>query len=84
MVSLALDDFQFTAAVDIHIDKRLPIQGGLGAGSANAVAALVGLEKELGIASRRVSKSASVGEQVAGKQVVRLRPPRRPSLKNDS
>ena len=34
----------------IHIDKRLPVQGGLGAGSANAVAALIGLEKELGIA----------------------------------
>ncbi len=67
MVSLALADYQITAAVDIHIDKRLPIQGGLGAGSANAVAALVGLEKELGIASRRVSKSASVGEQVTGK-----------------
>jgi 4-diphosphocytidyl-2-C-methyl-D-erythritol kinase len=37
-----------TAQVDIHIEKRLPVQGGLGAGSANAVAALVGLEKELG------------------------------------
>jgi 4-diphosphocytidyl-2-C-methyl-D-erythritol kinase len=49
MVELALDDFHFTAAVDIHIDKRLPIQGGLGAGSANAVAALVGLERELDV-----------------------------------
>ena len=36
-----------TAEVEIHIDKRLPVQGGLGAGSANAVAALVGLETEL-------------------------------------
>src|ERR1700759_1088246 len=32
------------AEVHIHIEKQLPVQGGLGAGSANAVAALVGLE----------------------------------------
>jgi 4-diphosphocytidyl-2-C-methyl-D-erythritol kinase len=35
------------AEVNIHIDKRLPVQGGLGAGSANAIAALIGLEVEL-------------------------------------
>ena len=35
------------AEVHIHIDKQLPLQGGLGAGSANAVAALIGLEHEL-------------------------------------
>ncbi|MBV8113844.1 MAG: 4-(cytidine 5'-diphospho)-2-C-methyl-D-erythritol kinase [Silvibacterium sp.] len=35
------------AEVRIHINKRLPVQGGLGAGSANAVAALIGLEREL-------------------------------------
>jgi 4-diphosphocytidyl-2-C-methyl-D-erythritol kinase len=49
MVSLSLDALGITAEVEIHIDKRLPVQGGLGAGSANAVAALVGLEAELGI-----------------------------------
>ena len=38
-----------TAEVEIRIEKRLPVQGGLGAGSANAVAALVGLERELGL-----------------------------------
>jgi 4-diphosphocytidyl-2-C-methyl-D-erythritol kinase len=48
MVALALEGLGVTAQVDIHIEKRLPVQGGLGAGSANAVAALVGLEKELG------------------------------------
>lgn len=48
MVALALDKFRLTAQVEIHIEKRLPVQGGLGGGSANAVAALVGLEKELG------------------------------------
>lgn len=48
MVSLALDAWGIAASIEIHIEKRLPIQGGLGAGSANAVAALVGLELELG------------------------------------
>src|SRR5665213_2221370 len=41
---------KISAEVHIHIDKRLPVQGGLGAGSANAIAALIGLEKELGMA----------------------------------
>jgi 4-diphosphocytidyl-2-C-methyl-D-erythritol kinase len=47
MVSLALEEMGAGAAVDIHIEKRLPVQGGLGAGSGNAVAALVGLEREI-------------------------------------
>jgi 4-diphosphocytidyl-2-C-methyl-D-erythritol kinase len=59
MVTLALGELGLTAEIEIHIDKRLPVQGGLGAGSANAVAALVGLEAELGIASQQVSESAS-------------------------
>jgi 4-diphosphocytidyl-2-C-methyl-D-erythritol kinase len=42
---MALD---IQAEVHIHIDKQLPVQGGIGAGSANAVAALLGLEHELG------------------------------------
>src|ERR1039457_1649156 len=49
MVSLALEALGVSAEVEIHIEKRLPVQGGLGAGSANAVAALVGLEAELGV-----------------------------------
>ena len=49
MVALALEALGLSAEVEIHIEKRLPVQGGLGAGSANAVAALVGLEAELGI-----------------------------------
>jgi 4-diphosphocytidyl-2-C-methyl-D-erythritol kinase len=44
---LVLEEMGVKANVDIHIEKRLPVQGGLGAGSGNAVAALVGLEKEL-------------------------------------
>ncbi len=47
MILLALEELGVTAEVEIHIEKRLPVQGGLGAGSGNAVAALVGLEKEL-------------------------------------
>jgi len=49
MVALALEALEVKAEVEIHIEKRLPVQGGLGAGSANAVAALVGLERELGM-----------------------------------
>jgi 4-diphosphocytidyl-2-C-methyl-D-erythritol kinase len=49
MVALALEVLGVTAEVEINIEKRLPVQGGLGAGSANAVAALVGLERELGV-----------------------------------
>src|SRR3984885_13396458 len=48
--TLALMDV--AAEVAIHIEKRLPVQGGLGAGSANAAAALLGLERELGATLR--------------------------------
>jgi 4-diphosphocytidyl-2-C-methyl-D-erythritol kinase len=53
IVLLVLEELGIAADVSIHIDKRLPVQGGLGAGSANAVAALVGLERELGLAGVR-------------------------------
>jgi 4-diphosphocytidyl-2-C-methyl-D-erythritol kinase len=46
MAELALQSLGISAEVGIHIDKRLPVQGGLGAGSANAIAALIGLEAE--------------------------------------
>jgi 4-diphosphocytidyl-2-C-methyl-D-erythritol kinase len=55
MIFLVLEQLGVQAEVSIHIDKRLPVQGGLGAGSANAVAALVGLEAELGIGRQQVS-----------------------------
>jgi 4-diphosphocytidyl-2-C-methyl-D-erythritol kinase len=67
VVELALEALAVTAEVEIHIEKRLPVQGGLGAGSANAVAALVGLETELaaelGIA-RQLAIAAEVGSDV--------------------
>jgi 4-diphosphocytidyl-2-C-methyl-D-erythritol kinase len=66
MVAAALGALGVLAEVTIHIEKRLPVQGGLGAGSANAVAALIGLQFELaeagmsvGIGIQHVSESAS-------------------------
>jgi len=47
MVVGALDLLGLSASVNIHIQKDLPVQGGLGAGSGNASAALVGLQHEL-------------------------------------
>ncbi|MGC9157514.1 MAG: 4-(cytidine 5'-diphospho)-2-C-methyl-D-erythritol kinase [Terracidiphilus sp.] len=71
MAALALDALERRAEVEIHIEKRLPVQGGLGAGSANAVAALVGLEAELGIGAgsagwgaRRLEIAAHIGSDV--------------------
>src|ERR1700733_3701333 len=69
MISLALDALATTADVEIHIDKRLPVQGGLGAGSGNAVAALVGLDAELGptirsLFTQRLEIPAKVGSDV--------------------
>ena len=58
MVELALEALGIKAEVEIHIEKRLPVQGGLGAGSANAVAALVGLEAELGIGYESIEGNA--------------------------
>ena len=70
MISLALEQLGVQARVEVHIDKRLPVQGGLGAGSGNAVAALIGLEKELGASAlqdlftRRLELAAKVGSDV--------------------
>lgn len=69
MIALALDASETTADVEIHIDKRLPVQGGLGAGSANAVAALIGLDAELGtqfrsLFTQKLELPAKVGSDV--------------------
>ena len=50
MVAAALSELTICARVHIHLEKRLPPQGGMGAGSANAAAALLGLERQLGVA----------------------------------
>jgi 4-diphosphocytidyl-2-C-methyl-D-erythritol kinase len=67
MVEKALARFGIAAEVHIGIDKRLPVQGGLGAGSANAAAALIGLEQELGLelsGADRLELAAEVGSDV--------------------
>jgi 4-diphosphocytidyl-2-C-methyl-D-erythritol kinase len=67
MVAGALARMGIAAEVTIDIQKRLPVQGGMGAGSANAVAALLGLERELGQAvpgSERLKLAAEVGSDV--------------------
>jgi 4-diphosphocytidyl-2-C-methyl-D-erythritol kinase len=50
MIGTALSAMGVTARVHIHLQKNLPMQGGLGAGSANAAIALLALERELGTA----------------------------------
>jgi 4-diphosphocytidyl-2-C-methyl-D-erythritol kinase len=67
MVEGALKRLGVAAEVEIHIEKRLPVQGGMGAGSANAAAALIGLERELGMALpgvERLKLAAGVGSDV--------------------
>ena len=73
IVELALLKLGIAAEVSIHIQKDLPVQGGLGAGSANAAAALLGLERELALKSgqpgalpneTRLDLAAQVGSDV--------------------
>jgi 4-diphosphocytidyl-2-C-methyl-D-erythritol kinase len=72
LVELALNLLNLSAKIHITLNKRLPVQGGLGAGSANAAAALIALEKELarafGIdplpAEERLALAAEVGSDV--------------------
>ena len=67
MVAAALEAMGISARVSIHIEKQLPIQGGLGAGSANAAAALVALERELSQAlpgAERLRIAAQIGSDV--------------------
>jgi 4-diphosphocytidyl-2-C-methyl-D-erythritol kinase len=69
MAELGLKMLRLAAEVEIHIEKRLPVQGGMGAGSANGVAALVGLEAELNaplrnLMTQRLSIAAHVGSDV--------------------
>jgi len=47
MAERVLDELGAKGRVRIEIEKRLPVQGGLGAASSNAVAAMVALERAL-------------------------------------
>jgi 4-diphosphocytidyl-2-C-methyl-D-erythritol kinase len=67
MVERCLERLGVKAEVEISIEKNLPVQGGMGAGSANAAAALIGLERELGVAlsgAQRLELAAEVGSDV--------------------
>jgi 4-diphosphocytidyl-2-C-methyl-D-erythritol kinase len=72
LVELALKALNLNAEVHIDLDKRMPVQGGLGAGSANAAAALIALEKELAQAfqtaplpaDQRLALAAEVGSDI--------------------
>ena len=67
MAAAALDRLGLTAEVHIDIQKRLPVQGGMGAGSANAAATLIGLERELNQTlpeADRLALAATVGSDV--------------------
>src|SRR3984893_12674809 len=67
MVEQCLARLGLVAEVAIHIEKRLPVQGGMGAGSANAAAALLGLERGLGVALpgvERLKLAAEIGSDV--------------------
>jgi 4-diphosphocytidyl-2-C-methyl-D-erythritol kinase len=67
MVERCLARLGVVAEVQIHIEKSLPVQGGMGAGSANAAAALLGLERELGVALpgvERLQLAAEIGSDV--------------------
>ena len=67
MVTAALAAMNLTAAVRVRLQKSLPPQGGLGAGSANAASALFGLERQLGVAlpgPERLALAEQIGSDV--------------------
>lgn len=67
MAELALAALGARRRVTIHIEKRLPVQGGLGAASSNAAATLFGLERALKTRlpqADRLRLAAEVGSDV--------------------
>lgn len=67
IVERCLERLDIKAEVEISIEKNLPIQGGMGAGSANAAAALIGLEQELEVSltgPARLELASEVGSDV--------------------
>ena len=67
IVDLAMQALKAKGRVVVEIEKRLPVQGGLGGASGNAVAALIALEKALrkGLAgAERFKIAAEVGSDV--------------------
>ncbi len=73
MASLVMEALGARGKVMIEIEKRLPVQGGLGAASSNAVATMFGLEAALGkrralrkplTVAARLRMAASVGSDL--------------------
>jgi len=67
MAGLVLEAAGVTRRVRVRIEKTLPVQGGLGGASSNAVATLLGLEKELGVELGReqeLALAAQVGSDL--------------------
>ena len=50
-----MEELDAAGQVGIEIEKRLPVQGGLGAGSSNGVATMIGLERAL---KKRMTQTA--------------------------
>src|SRR5438270_10186484 len=67
IVDLAMQSLKVRGRVVIDIEKRLPVQGGLGGASGNAVAALLALEKAMGkelSVAERMRLAAEVGSDL--------------------
>ena len=67
IVARAMEALRAKGRVVIEIEKRLPVQGGLGGSSANAVACLLGLERALRKklrAAERLRMAAEVGSDL--------------------
>jgi 4-diphosphocytidyl-2-C-methyl-D-erythritol kinase len=67
IVQRALQVYEIKRRVVIEIEKRLPVQGGMGGASANAVATLLGLERALGknlLAAEKLKIAAEVGSDL--------------------
>ncbi len=67
MVERVLAHTHRSAEVTVYLQKNLPIQGGMGAGSANAAAALLGMERQLDLhlgEEERMRMAAEVGSDV--------------------
>jgi 4-diphosphocytidyl-2-C-methyl-D-erythritol kinase len=67
MAERVLDELGVKGKVSIEIEKRLPVQGGLGAASSNAVATLIGIERALKkklLGAMRLRIAASVGSDL--------------------
>jgi 4-diphosphocytidyl-2-C-methyl-D-erythritol kinase len=67
MAARVMDELGATGRVGVEIEKRLPVQGGLGAASSNAVATMVALEcvfKKKLSAATRLQIAAEIGSDL--------------------